>query len=99
MDQMERIREMERRMERAGRALGELSAALENYRAVQEDLEILEDYLRSPRRREDLAADEAGLLPPTLRRGVLSEDGLYDLLKENDALRRELGRWPETETE
>lgn len=28
----------------------------------------------------DYAADEQGLLPPWLKRGVLSEDGLYNLL-------------------
>ena len=28
--------------------------------------------------------------PPELRRGVLSEDGIYDLLQENDLLRRRL---------
>ena len=30
----------------------------------------------------DYAADEAGLLPPTLKRGVLSEDGVYNFLTE-----------------
>lgn len=29
---------------------------------------------------KDFAADEAGLLPPSLKRGVLSEDGVYDFL-------------------
>ena len=30
--------------------------------------------------REDFEADEAGLVPKDLKRGVLSEDGLYNLL-------------------
>lgn len=30
----------------------------------------------------DYQLDEAGLLPPELKRGVLSQDGLYDLLRE-----------------
>lgn len=30
--------------------------------------------------RDDFAADEAGLLPATLKRGVLSEDGVYHFL-------------------
>ncbi|MBK6087256.1 DUF4298 domain-containing protein, partial [Ruminococcus difficilis] len=30
----------------------------------------------------DFAADEAGLLPKGLKRGVLSEDGIYNLLEE-----------------
>ena len=47
----------------------------------------LEEYLSGDERRGDLAADEAGLLPPSLRRGVLSEDGIYGLLEENGELR------------
>lgn len=30
----------------------------------------------------DYAADEAGALPPSLKRGVLSEDGVYNFLTE-----------------
>ena len=32
--------------------------------------------------KQDFADDEAGLLPPDLKRGVLSEDGVFDLLDE-----------------
>ena len=31
-------------------------------------------------RLSDFEADEAGLLPPDLKRGFLSEDGIYNLL-------------------
>ena len=41
----------------------------------------LEEYLSSKERKEDLALDEAGKIPPSMRRGVLSEDGLYNLLE------------------
>lgn len=41
----------------------------------------LSDYYGSPAWKRDLAADEAGLLPKELKRGVLSEDGIYDLLE------------------
>ena len=30
----------------------------------------------------DFAADEAGNLPPDLKRGVLSEDGIWNLLSD-----------------
>jgi hypothetical protein len=30
----------------------------------------------------DYAADEAGKLPPDLKRGVLSEDGIWNLLSD-----------------
>jgi hypothetical protein len=44
-------------------------------------LEELSDYYGSPAWKRDFAADEAGLLPNNLKRGVLSEDGIYDLLE------------------
>ena len=45
-------------------------------------LAALSDYYGSSAWKRDFAADEAGLLPADLRRGVLSEDGIYDLLDE-----------------
>ena len=47
----------------------------------KEALKSLSDYYGSPEWKRDFAADEAGLLPKELKRGVLSEDGIYDLLE------------------
>lgn len=44
----------------------------------------LEKYYTSDAWKQDFAADEAGLLPKKLKRGVLSEDGVYNLLSEAD---------------
>ena len=89
-EQTERIRQMELRMERAAKAVMELSAALENYEAVQEDIAALERYYGSEVWKQDFADDEAGLLPADLKRGVLSEDGIWNLLEDvrelNDGL-------------
>ena len=89
-EQTERIRQMELRMERAAKAVMELSAALENYEAVQEDITALERYYGSEAWKQDFADDEAGLLPADLKRGVLSEDGIWNLLEDvrelNDGL-------------
>ena len=38
----------------------------------------------------DFEADEAGLLPPDLKRGVLSEDGIYNLLEEYKRVEEEM---------
>ena len=43
----------------------------------------LEVYYTSDDWKRDYADDEAGLLPDDLKRGVLSEDGLYNLLEES----------------
>ena len=90
MEQTERIAAMEAAMRRAQTALTSLSQALDAYRAALPDLRALDGYLRSAEWKADFAADEAGALPPELPRGVLSEDGLYDLLTQEDALRQEL---------
>ena len=37
-------------------------------------------YYESPQWLADYEADEQGLLPPDLKRGVLSQDGVYNLL-------------------
>ena len=80
--QIERIRKMEQLMERVTQALRELSVALDNYEAVQEDLMTLEAYYGSETWKQDFADDEAGYLPKDLKRGVLSEDGIWNLLSD-----------------
>ncbi len=50
------------------------------YAGVLPELKELEAYYTSPEWKEDYEADEAGLLPEGLKRGVLSQDGISDLL-------------------
>ena len=47
---------------------------------LKADIETLESYYSSQQWKDDFALDEAGKLPDSLKRGVLSEDGIYDLL-------------------
>lgn len=86
-EQIRRIEEMEKRLNASLSAVHALDRALEEYQAALEDMQILADYLSSPDWRTDFEADEAGLLPPDLRRGALSEDGIPHLLDENDEVR------------
>lgn len=73
---------MEQRLNRALETVREMTSALEHYESVQEDIQVLDTYLGSDDWKADLAADEAGLLPVDLKRGVLSEDGIWNLLEE-----------------
>ena len=86
MEQLKRINEMEQRMNRASTAVMELSAALDKYLEAQEALAALNTYYGSSDWKQDFAADEQGLLPPDLKRGVLSEDGIWNLLADNREL-------------
>ena len=82
MEQIERIKQMELYLDRASSAVMQLSAALVNYIDVQESISALDEYYSSDDWKQDYADDEAGLLPPNLRRGVLSEDAVWNLLSD-----------------
>ena len=75
-DRIQRIREMEARLNRITEWLETGSGD------VREDIRLLDEYYRSPLWREDFEADEAGELPTDLPRGVLSEDAVYNALAE-----------------
>ena len=82
MEQIERIKQMELHLDRASSAVMQLSSALDNYIDVQESISVLDEYYSSDDWKQDHADDEAGLLPPNLRRGVLSEDAVWNLLSD-----------------
>lgn len=86
MKQIERIKQMEERFERASNAIKRLSAALDKYEKAQEDIAALSNYYGSKDWKQDFNDDEAGRLPADLKRGVLSEDGIWNLLEENKEL-------------
>ena len=90
MEEIERITQMEAYMDEAAAALRELAAALERYAAVEPKLRILDAYYRGGQWLRDYESDCAGHLPPTLKRGVLSEDALWDVLRDWDDLKDEL---------
>ena len=82
MEQTERIRQMEQHLDRASAAVMDLSAALDKYVEAQEAIAALSAYYASDDWKQDYAADEAGRLPAGLKRGVLSQDGLWNLLSD-----------------
>ena len=73
-------------MERASSAIINFSAALDKYIEAQQSIAALSDYYGSDEWKQDFADDEAGLLPADLKRGVLSEDGIWNLLADNREL-------------
>ena len=87
--QLARIRQMERRYRAVTAAMKRLNAALDKWEAVQDDIAALSGYYGSQEWRKDFEDDEAGLLPEDLKRGVLSEDGLWNLLDSCKELRIE----------
>ena len=80
MEQTNRIRKMEQLFDLAKEAMEEPMISLETYEKVQEAIAVLSEYYGSKEWKQDYADDEADLLPKDLKRGVLSEDGLWNLL-------------------
>lgn len=74
----ERVSEMGQLFNRVGVAIREEQA----YPELREHVNALAEYLKSGQWKEDFEADERGELPARLNRGVLSEDGLYNLLQD-----------------
>ena len=86
MEQIKRIRHFEMLLDRVAPVLGNLEEALDAFDGIQEDVRELSGYYESDEWREDFEDDEAGRLPKDLKRGVLSEDGIYDVLSDHYAL-------------
>ena len=88
---------MELRMNRVAKAVKKLSAVLDKYEAalaqyegLQEDIAALKSYYDSDEWKKDFADDEQGVLPQDLKRGVLSEDGLWNLLEDARVLKERI---------
>ena len=86
MEQITRIQEMEEIYREASAILPALQAALDAFDLLRPRLAELEAYYTSPLWQADYADDEAGKLPPDLPRGVLSEDGIWNLLADRRSL-------------
>lgn len=82
--------EMESRFISVSDTIKEMSELLERFRDAQTKLSELEKYYTSPRWHRDFEDDEAKKMPELLRRGVLSEDGIYNLLEQNKELLSEM---------
>ena len=86
MEQIERIQHYETLLDRIAPVLENLEEALDAFEGIQEDVKELAAYYEDDDWREDFEADEAGKLPADLKRGVLSDDGIYDVLSGHYAL-------------
>jgi len=83
---IKRIEEMEALYDALLQAVAEIeqggaAEAAARKAALQPEVDRLAAYYTSVAWKADFAADEAGLLPANLKRGVLSEDGVYGILE------------------
>ena len=90
--QIDRIKKMEAYLDESAAVLAELAAALDRYEKIENKYYKLEDYYGSRRWMDDFEADEGGRLPDDLKRGVLSEDAVYDLITDHRGLMARMQR-------
>ncbi len=87
---LQRIREMESILDEATQKMDALEKKIAEYEDFQSEIRKLEAYYTSQQWKDDHAMDEEGGFPKELKRGVLSEDGIWNLLEQNRELTRGL---------
>ena len=80
MQQIERIQYMEQLLDFVLKTRKEQ----DKQERIQEAIRILSEYYGSDEWKQDFADDEAGRLPKDLKRGVLSEDGIWNVLSSEE---------------
>ncbi len=74
------ISKMENSMVQQEQILTDLNQVLDRLEAHRTNYQNLIGYYYSEQRSQDLADDSNHLIPDSLCRGVLSEDGIFDLI-------------------
>lgn len=80
------ILEMEAVLEKANSKIDALEERIKNFEEFQTEIKKLEAYYTSQQWKDDFELDEKGEFPKNLKRGVLSEDGIYNMLERNKEL-------------
>lgn len=83
---VKRIKELESKYDEVSKVVDRMELAMDEFRSVQGLVAELRKYMDSGRWLKDYESDERGELPPGLKRGILSQDGLYDLLQRAERL-------------
>lgn len=79
-DVLERIRQMELRFDALLEAERQNPASIRKDAVLREHLRILMQYYDGGQWLRDYELDAQGLIPQNMKRGVLSEDGVYNFL-------------------
>ena len=87
---IERITDMEQRFNRVDEALRALEIAMDTITSLEDDILELDAYYSGDEWKADFRSDELGLLPQDLKRGVLSEDAIWNLLGRVDGIKHRM---------
>ena len=81
---IDRIKRMEGILDEANHEIDGFYEALGKFISMQKKIKILEAYYTGGKWQKDYEYDEKGKLPADLKRGVLSQDAISDLLDRNN---------------
>lgn len=85
-ERLENIRQMEATANETQQLLKEAKVLLQKWEELTPRIRKMEDYYSSPAWKEDYDASNNGQIPAGMPHGVLSEDGLYNLLEEHSEI-------------
>ena len=88
-ERVARIKKMEEKLDKVTPKINNFENALNDLNSAFEDIKSLSDYYKKEWK-EDYEADEQGKIPKDLKRGVLSQDTLYDLLGKLSEMKNDL---------
>ena len=78
-----RVYRMDSILDRANSKLDEIDKLMTELAEMQPQIQELESYYTSQDWKDDFATDENDEIPDNIKRGVLSEDGIYNMLERN----------------
>lgn len=99
MTHIERITDMEQRYDRVDEALRALEKAVDAITSLEDDITKLDNYYSGDEWKADFESDEQGLLPQNLKRGILSEDAIWNLLERINSVKHRMRDFALTELE
>ena len=79
-------------MENSEKTLSKIYEYYSDWNEIEREIGALEEYYHSKTWQEDFADDEAGRLPKDLKRGVLSEDGIWDAINDFKEMKEHIFR-------
>ena len=85
-----KMNEQIKRIEKMEGILNDATNCVEELNKLLPSIKLLLGYYGSREWFEDVDADSSGLLPKYLKRGVLSEDGIYNFISDLEELKKDL---------
>ena len=88
-ERIERIKKMEEKLDNVSPKVDAFEKSLNDLNSAFEDIKSLSEYYKKEWK-EDYEADEQGKIPKDLKRGVLSQDTLFDLFEKLNEMKNDI---------